>query len=333
MSEPNSPSLSSVPPDASGDVVGHQQLSDHPLWARARGDGGGMGGMGGGGGRGGGRGRPGSEQGDATPIRRARLSVAALELEQLEFGDGADSAAWSDEERDDNAQKKKQKKKKKRPRSPGSFPRGEDSAAELDVGDSAAESDAGGRSRDRMAAMMGAAVGFGEDTHSDAGESASEQSEASSKRRRAAAKQAYPVRGVGCVGCVLNNRISVVDRFVRAHLGQMTEDALWKMAALTYLRDVAEPAKAEGAPVPSWSWKEVRLHYEIHSTSNLIQRHKKLRFLQNGRLKLEGSIVRIENGQEEVDRASYDLALKSIGLEMKLRDQIDASMGKKERRD
>ena len=56
---------------------------------------------------------------------------------------------------------------------------------------------------------------------------------------RAAAKQAYPVRGVGCVGCVLNNRISVVDRFVRAHLGQMTEDALWKMAALTYLRDVA----------------------------------------------------------------------------------------------
>ena len=50
MSEPNSPSLSSVPPDASGDVVGHQQLSDHPLWARARGDGGGMGGMGGGGG-------------------------------------------------------------------------------------------------------------------------------------------------------------------------------------------------------------------------------------------------------------------------------------------
>ena len=57
----------------------------------------------------------------------------------------------------------------------------------------------------------------------------------------------------------------------------MTEDSLWKLAALTYQRDVVEPAKAEGAPVPPWGWKDVRNHYEIHSMSNLIHRHKQLR--------------------------------------------------------
>ena len=160
--------------------------------------------------------------------------------------------------------------------------------------------------------MRGTAFGGGAaDDAAAEGASASEQSDALSARRREASKKACP-SGVSCVGCALHNRISAVDRFIRANIGKMTEDSLWKLAALTYQRDVVEPAKAEGAPVPPWGWKDVRNHYEIHSMSNLIHRHKQLRTLQGARVQLDAALMRNEGGRRELDRANMTLMVNVI---------------------
>ena len=180
--------------------------------------------------------------------------------------------------------------------------------------------------------MRGTAFGGGAaDDATSEGESVSEQSDALSARRREASKKAFP-SGVTCVGCALHNRISAVDRFIRANIGKMTEDSLWKLAALTYQRDVVEPAKAEGAPVPPWGWKDVRNHYEIHSMSNLIHRHKQLRTLQGARVQLDAALMRNEGGRRELDRANMTLMVNVIKEESKLRDTLDASMNAEKKR-
>ena len=76
--------------------------------------------------------------------------------------------------------------------------------------------------------------------------------------------------------------------------------------ALCYKRDVAEPTEREGNPVPKWGWKEVRAHYELHSTSNFVARHKMIRQLQNMRAQQEERIVRVDNGEKELDRQGAD---------------------------
>ena len=98
MDEPPSPSGSSAPPEADPDTVSHQQLSSHPLWARARGeafDRGGGSSRHTAGVRG--RGRPGSEHGDPGEARHERISLVAQEQEMLLHADGADStySSWN----------------------------------------------------------------------------------------------------------------------------------------------------------------------------------------------------------------------------------------------
>ena len=73
---------------------------------------------------------------------------------------------------------------------------------------------------------------------------------------------------------------------------------------------MAEPAKREGAVVPSWPWKECRAHYTLHSTSNLVARHAMLRNLQSMRLQQEQRLVRVDNGEKELDRQGADVMLK-----------------------
>ena len=156
-------------------------------------------------------------------------------------------------------------------------------------------------------------------------------SAASSARRREAYKDAFPVRGVTCVGCALANRIGPVNRFVRDNISQMTEDALWKMSALCYKRDVAEPTEREGAPVPAWGWKEVRIHYELHASGNFVARHKMIRSLQCMRQQQEERLVRVDNGEKELDRQGADLMLKIMQAESRERQLLESSGGKKQR--
>ena len=154
-------------------------------------------------------------------------------------------------------------------------------------------------------------------------------SEATSKRRRDAYREAFPVRGLHCVGCALSNRIGPVNRFVRDNISQMTEDALWKMAACGYKREVAEPAEREGNEVPAWGWKEVRVHYELHATGNFVARHKMIRQLQNMRSQQEERLVRVDNGEKELDRQGADLMLKIMQAESRERQLLEQQSGNK----
>jgi hypothetical protein len=80
-----------------------------------------------------------------------------------------------------------------------------------------------------------------------------------SSERREAHCRAFPVTGVDCVGCALPAKVTAVDDFVRSSCDKMQEAALFKMAALVYQQKVAEPAMAEGVPVPSWAYAGPRL--------------------------------------------------------------------------
>ena len=317
--DPPSPSLaSSAAPQPQGQQVAAQQLANHPVWQASRGSGKGGGNPRpaavfniGGRGRGRGRSRAGSENGDVVNAPRfERISMAALEAGQYEDGDGADSRIESEDDPADHFERIRRmdppppkKKRKKGPRNED----GDDDESDDD------DDDDDGERRSKLAGLMGAAAfGGGGQRRGRYAESedGSMPSAASSARRREAYKDAFPVRGVTCVGCALANRIGPVNRFVRDNISQMTEDALWKMAALTYKREVAEPTEREGAPVPQWGWKEVRVHYELHATGNFVARHKMVRSLQCMRQQQEERLVRVDNGEKELDRQGADLMLK-----------------------
>lgn len=102
---------------------------------------------------------------------------------------------------------------------------------------------------------------------------------------------------------------------------------LWKMAALCYKREVAEPTEREGAPTPQWSWKDCRAHYELHATGNLVARHKMIRQLQCMRQQQEQRLVRVNGGEKELDRQGADLMLKIMTAESRERVLLEQQSG------
>lgn len=95
------------------------------------------------------------------------------------------------------------------------------------------------------AAFGGGGVYAGSDDESQSG-----LSSASSKRRKEAHKAAFPIKGVTCVGCALAHKIVPVEKFVIENMARMSDDALWKFAALEYVMKVVEKAKREGTLCP-----------------------------------------------------------------------------------
>ena len=95
--------------------------------------------------------------------------------------------------------------------------------------------------------------GHGARGASSDGESVSQMSGTSSTRKQRAFKAAFPVKGVDCVGCALVKKIAPVEKFIKDHMNKMSEESLWKMAALTYVREVQEPRKREGVLSPDVS--------------------------------------------------------------------------------
>jgi len=351
--DPPSPSLagsvaSSAPPPPQGQQVGAQQLSNQPVWQAARGSNAGGGvsrpaaPVGGGRGKGRGRGagsRVPSEAGDLNGGPRfERISMAELEARQYADGDGADSRIDSDDDEHWERVRPAKSSGHKRRRKDGPQQQGGAGGGDSDDSDDGEESDGDDDRRRKLAGLMGAAAfgggarrdHYGGGGGSDAG---SQPSEMSSARRRDAMKHAFPVRNVTCVGCALVNRIGPVNRFVRDNISQMTEDALWKMAALCYRREVAEPAEREGAVCPPWGWKEVRVHYEVHATGNFVARHKMIRQLQIMRQQQEQRLVRVDNGEKELDRQGADLMLKICQAESRERQLLEAQTSKGGKRD
>jgi len=71
-----------------------------------------------------------------------------------------------------------------------------------------------------------------------------------STEKRKAHARAFPVEGVHCVGCALPAKVAPVVEFIQKNMANMSELALFKMAAMIYLNKVAEPAEEEGVTVP-----------------------------------------------------------------------------------
>ena len=295
------------------------QLSQHPLWMAASGRGGR--------GRGRGRGRgPPSDIGDA-PIARPRferISLASIEQDQYEQGDGAEShISFSASELGEQAgpsgsgpgpsTSKAKRKAKRKPK---------DDSSDDDDDDDDDETDA---RRRRLDGMLGsAAFGGGKNIAPDDDDETA-PSEADSKKMKDASRAAFPCKGLNCVGCALSHRIGVVDKFVNENVSSMTEDALYKLAALRYKIEVAAPIEREGGAAPPWGWKNLRAHYELHVTTNHLARHKVVRQLQLLRSQLESRLVRCEGDEREVDRSNADLLLKCISAESRERVLIDGA--------
>ena len=327
-------SEASAAPAPSGQQVSAAQLSHHPLWQASRGGGARPAPppVGGGGGKKK-KSKPPSEVGDAGPAPKyERISLAELEARQHADADGADSRIDSEDEDEWSRIKPAEHKRKRQTKGPREEKGGdgdESSADDEEDGGGGGDGGDGGRRR-KLAGLMGAAAfGGGSAHHYGASDAASEQSVTSSKRRKDAMNDAFPVRGLSCVGCALSNRIGPVNRFVKDYISQMTEEALFKMAALCYRREVAEPAEREGAPVPPWSWKDVRSHYELHSTGNFVARHKMIRQLQCMRAQAEQRLVRVDNGEKELDRGNADLLLKIVAAESRERVLLESENAKR----
>lgn len=141
---------------------------------------------------------------------------------------------------------------------------------------------------------------------------ASDASATASQRAREARRAAFPIKGVQCVGCTLVHQIAPVERFVRENMEKMAEEPLWKFAALTYLREVREPRKLEGVETPEWPWKDLRTHFLLHASDPRIARLSTCRQLQTMRFAVEQRLMRVENGEKEVDKQGCDLMLKII---------------------
>ena len=149
--------------------------------------------------------------------------MAELEAKQYADADGADSAIQSDEDGDDHWNRvkpaggggHKAKRKKKGPREEDGKPDDSDSDDDEDDEDDR---------RRKLSGLMGAAAFGGGGGHYPRGgvsEAGSMTSANSSARRKDAFKDAFPVRGVTCVGCALANRIGPVNRFVKDNISLM----------------------------------------------------------------------------------------------------------------
>ena len=321
----DSPSYSEPPPPPRGTAQSAAALRQHPLWQAAAGQGprpdppparG----------RARGRGKPASDAGDGG-ARFERISLLQLELQQAVTGDGAESALVSDES-DDECDSPKQTRTEEG---------GEDDFDEYNVDDDEAGSPSPNKKRKQKpsassskrasaadimaAAAFGGQARYAESAGSDA-ESA--PSRTSSKRRKATYKSAFPVKGVRCVGCSLANRVGPVERFVNENVGRMSENALWKMASLTWRREVVAPAQREGVEVVDFPWKDVANHFRLHTTNQVIGRTAMIQSLTAMRCQVEQCLVRVENGERTLDKANADLFLKIVAADSRERQLLAA---------
>lgn len=322
---PGSPSAQSegsgAPPTAAGQQTSTNQLRQtHPLWQRAAGFGGAQPPT---------RRGPRSDAGKDDAPRYEALSALALELTSFRknadgeselFSEGSDKgsrkrrAASEDDGFDELASDDASEPRKKRPKKP--------------------------RASSGDAAMFAQAA-FGAGAVSD-DESVSALSGTSSQRKKDAHKTAFSIRGVDCVGCALVKRIAPVEVFVKENLERMSEEALFKMAAVTYIREIRDPRKREGVLTPDvrtplsiamvqcsrlllgaqWNWKDIRSHFLLHCCDPRIARMATVRQLQTMRYAVEQRLMRVTGDDREVDRAGSELMLKIIRAESEQRSAL-----------
>ena len=324
----------SAPPSAAGDAVPaavHNAAHQHPVWRAAAGKGSGPASQNSGGGK--------AAAGAAAPNpgRYAPISMLALEIRQRGELDGASSVG-------SESGRSARERLSKRTRGAGrmrEYDDVEDEDEEDEEDDEDDEEDEEGGD-DAGELLAGAAFGAGGGSGSGGGKKKKKKKGGGGKKRRgdndggtqlslisdtddaasitssaarAAHKRAFPVSGISCVGCALPAKVAVVDDFVMKNCEKMSEASLFKMAALKYKTSVAEPAEAEGVPVPAWAWKEIRAHYQLHKVDARYQRFENIRTLGAMRKTLEMQLMREnEDGELMLDKTNSEQILKIITL-------------------
>ena len=282
QSEPPEPATHSIP----------ASQHDHPVWRRARGAEGGAKP----------RGSAASASGQQAGPRYCPISMAELEMRARAEGDGADSALFSDEEEEEEAETAAGKKRKHAGTSKGATKRPSPAMQMASAAFGAGAFDGAEEEED----------GFVDD------DSACESASMTSGAVREAYRNIFPVKGIHCVGCAAPARMAKVDEFVAANCTRMQETSLYKMAALVYEREVAAPARREGAPAPPWAWKDVRGHYSMHVVNPRMARYEAIRTLAAMRKTLEMRLLREDDsGDRSLDRTNGDLMLKVVALQSK----------------
>jgi len=313
----------SAPPSAAGDAVPaavHNAAHQHPVWRAAAGKG---------------TGKPAAAPAPAAPNpgRYAPISMLALEIRQRGELDGA-SSVGSESGRSARERSSKRARGAGRMREYDDEDEDEEEDEDEDEEDADGDDDAGGL-------LAGAAFGTGGGSGSGDGKKKKKKQQGGGKKRRgdndgtqlslvsdtddaasitssaarAAHKRAFPVSGISCVGCALPAKVVAVDEFVMKNCEKMSEASLFKMAALKYKTNVAEPAEAEGVPVPAWGWKEIRAHYQLHKVDARYQRFENIRTLGAMRKTLEMQLMREnEDGELLLDKSNSEQILKIITL-------------------
>ena len=340
MFDPGSPSNSEAPPPPVPQSHSAQQLQQHPLWRVAAGQERPMNPPPARG-RGRGRGAPQAPLDPEAGARYERISLLAVELQQgATGGDGADSALLSSDDEDETgAFGKKRPAANSDEEEEYDYEDDDDLDGRLSVAGSedgkfkppkpsSSKNKSVKKQKTSDPTDMMAAAAFGGVSHELFGEdsdSASVVSRTSSKQKKDTYKQAFPVKGVTCVGCALANRIAPVERFINTNVGRMSENALWKMAALTWKLEVVEPAKKEGVHVMDWGWRDVANHFRLHTTNNVVGRTHMIQSLTAMRCQVEQRLVRVENGERELDKTNADLVLKILAAESRERTLLASS--------
>lgn len=313
----------SAPPSAAGDAVPaavHNAAHQHPVWRAAAGKG---------------SGKPTGAAAAAAPNpgRFAPISMLALEIRQRGELDGA-SSVGSESERSMQAPFKRGRGGKARK------PEGGDDDDGMDDDDDEEDEDeedvdgaggllagaafgsvgggAGGKKKKKQQQQSGKKkrpAAAAHDCRLSVVSDTDDDASITSSAQRAAHKRAFPVSGISCVGCALPAKVIAVDDFVMKNCEKMSEAALFKMAALVYKTKVAEPAEAEGVPVPAWDWKELRAHYQLHKVDARYQRFENIRTLGAMRKTLEMQLMREnEDGELLLDKSNSEQILKIITL-------------------
>ena len=166
-----------------------------------------------------------------------------------------------------------------------------------------------------------AAAAFGceqDEAPSEVAETASNaDSEVRINREVMAARRIFPVRGVKCVGCVLEAAvISRVDSFVQSNQHRLEANALFKTAAAFYKGTFSDNSALHGERLPDWGWKDIKSHYLLHVVDPQFQRIDALRSLAACRKMIEGALVREEeDGSRSLDSKQADVLLKVVAMQ------------------
>lgn len=312
---PGSPA-SSAPPAAQGVSIPASSLSENPVFKRARGE----------------KVMVGARPANLNDMSEKRpISSTELEMRYYALADGTESVY--DEDFGETRKKKRKKsvvvvEGTEGPDGDGTKRRAAQTGLRSDQLDSLVNDAAfGGPSTASRAGPAGEADG-GANAIDDHDDDASES--AASSGWAGPGSNGLRLNGITCVACALAASMNPVADFLRENLGMLSDEAIYRNAHEVYERDIAAPARREGADTPRISWKVLQVHYEQHSLDPIIQRHTQLRGLQKMRTLLNLGACRDDGtGNSVLDMKMSDQVMKIIDKERALRQELEELKRKK----